>query len=405
MAYLNGKKLFMIVRTTEVPVNYQIKTITPSNFTSVVLPDSGYGGLSKVVINGILVDPHYSYTTYSDSTIAYTKTVPTGALDIANIDRVGGLSYKCLNLWDEQWEIGSYDTTTGAKDDTAPTRIRSTNSIKILPSTTYYFEQSTQTGGTYRIFQYTSDGTYINNIAIVTKGTFTTDATAVYIRFQCADGYGKTYNNDICINVSDSAINGSYYPYFEGLRNVFPTSIDVQDEDGYDFTDIIAYVQAQGYDLSLSTSSTLYNYVDLENKKAVINVASVDLGTLDWTMSGVYFGAGLSRMKNDGYNTVLLCSKYPTAYSQAQFVDKTISGVPVFSVKNVVVRDSDYSNATAFKQGMSGVMLNYELATPIEIDLSNLIVATTINVSTGILYFENEFNYAVPSFITYLLEV
>ena len=37
------------------------------------------------------------------------------------------------------------------------------------------------------------------------------------------------------------------------------------------------------------------------------------------------------------------------------------------------VRDTAYTDATAFKQAMSGVMLYYELAAPIVTDISSLI--------------------------------
>lgn len=128
------------------------------------------------------------------------------------------------------------------------------------------------------------------------------------------------------------------------------------------------------------------NYVDYENKKYVQCVSSIDLGTLDWkinTTSGVgkhfYGRVDPAKFKYLGvfgttvYN--VLCSKYRTvSRSSSVFVDKTITidGVDT-RVLQIQVKDSAYTDAAAFKQAMQGVMLYYELASPIITDISDLI--------------------------------
>lgn len=133
------------------------------------------------------------------------------------------------------------------------------------------------------------------------------------------------------------------------------------------------------------SAGTARNYVDYENKKYVQCVNSVDLGTLDWelnTTSSVgnhFYGSVkhfnfkyLGAFGTTVYN--VLCSKYRTvARSSNVFVDKTITVDGVAVVSQIQVKDTAYTDATAFKQAMQGVILYYELETPIVTDISSLI--------------------------------
>ena len=134
------------------------------------------------------------------------------------------------------------------------------------------------------------------------------------------------------------------------------------------------------------SAGTARNYVDYENKRYVQCVGSVDLGTLTWMKTssqsvGDYFYApvsaiGFKRLGAFGITVHnILCSKYITvARNPNAFVDKTIvlDGDSI-AVSQIQVKDTAYTDATAFKQAMSGVMLYYELANPIVTDISSLI--------------------------------
>ena len=134
------------------------------------------------------------------------------------------------------------------------------------------------------------------------------------------------------------------------------------------------------------SAGTARNYVDYENKRYVQCVGSVDLGTLTWMKTssqsvGDYFYApvsaiGFKRLGAFGITVHnILCSKYITAARNPNaFVDKTIvlDGDST-AVSQIQVKDTAYTDATAFKQAMSGVMLYYELANPIVTDISSLI--------------------------------
>lgn len=134
------------------------------------------------------------------------------------------------------------------------------------------------------------------------------------------------------------------------------------------------------------SAGTARNYVDYENKRYVQCVGSVDLGTLTWMKTssqsvGDYFYApvsaiGFKRLGAFGITVHnILCSKYITvARNPNAFVDKTIvlDGDST-AVSQIQVKDTAYTDATAFKQAMSGVMLYYELANPIITDISTML--------------------------------
>ena len=137
-----------------------------------------------------------------------------------------------VNIWDEQWELGYYDTSGEPTSGTSNIRSKNTNPIYINPNKTYYIKCPTTT--VVYICQYKTNGTFINRNSYQ-NATFTPNAEASYIKFSLQSAYGTTYNNDICINVSNASINGTYYPYqsqnYEinlGVENLFNTSLVVK---------------------------------------------------------------------------------------------------------------------------------------------------------------------------------
>ena len=173
------------------------------------------------------------------------------------------------------------------------------------------------------------------------------------------------------------------------------------------------------------SAGTARNYVDYENKRYVQCVGSVDLGTLTWMKTssqsvGDYFYApvsaiGFKRLGAFGITVHnILCSKYITvARNPNAFVDKTIvlDGDSI-AVSQIQVKDTAYTDATAFKQAMSGVMLYYELANPIVTDISSLIpddFLRNIEVEAlGSVTFKNsngDYHIPVPSEEEYIVKL
>ena len=134
-----------------------------------------------------------------------------------------------------------------------------------------------------------------------------------------------------------------------------------------------------GYGWSAGTAK---NWGDYENKKYYQCVQSVDLGTLEWFAgeSGkVNFQTsqvtGQKLTKNYTILPNIICSKYSAKVQNAMWGHTSVTGITTNANVDgyVYVNDTSYTDATAFKQAMSGVILYYELANPIVTDISSLI--------------------------------
>lgn len=127
-----------------------------------------------------------------------------------------GINSTGFNQWDEEWERGAYSLTNGDKI-VENTTIRCTNLIQVLPNTQYYCTNKTtaRVTGTIAMF-------YDSNRVLITKidgsrnyigignTSFITPLSAKYMSMYTTS---TTYNNDICINISDSVKNSTYEPY------------------------------------------------------------------------------------------------------------------------------------------------------------------------------------------------
>lgn len=134
------------------------------------------------------------------------------------------LKIRGFNQWDEEWELGTYNTSTGLPS-TGTNNVRCKNAIPIIPSCDYCFSRPVNNGAFNILWYDASD----NFILYETMGSstayrvFTPPSNARYVRFYMGGGYGTTYKDDICINVSDTSKNGTYEPYTSSTLDI-PTS-------------------------------------------------------------------------------------------------------------------------------------------------------------------------------------
>ena len=199
-----------------------------------------------------------------------------------------------------------------------------------------------------------------------------------------------------------------YYPYNAGeIVSAGVTEIAVGDT-AHQIPEAIRNLPGYGW-----SAGTAKNYVDYENKRYVQCVGNMDLGTLDWKFNttsavGNHFYAPAKHLNFKylgAFGTTIynaLCSKYRTvARSSNVFVDKTLTIDGVTVVSQIQVKDTAYTDATAFKQAMSGVILYYELANPIITDISTLIpddFLRNIEVEAGgsVTFKNSNDNYHIP---------
>lgn len=120
--------------------------------------------------------------------------------------------------------------------------------------------------------------------------------------------------------------------------------------------------------------------MDYENKKYVQCVGSVDLGTLSWRVDDrvsfeTFQLTGQKLTKNYNIAPNILCSKYPTKTQNELWGKINVTGITANGRVDgyVYVNDTSYTDATTFKKAMQGVMLYYELESPIVTDISDII--------------------------------
>lgn len=268
------------------------------------------------------------------------------------------------NLWDEVWGVGSINASSG-NDEGSKEAIYSKNYTPIIPNSTYIFVYA----GSAKIENvktrfYDHNKKYIgyndNNGQIVYPNkAFITPLNAFYVRFTLPPDYGNVYKNDIAL-IADSS--GTYVPYH---RNEHPIPEAIKALPGYGWS-----------------AGTARNYVDYENKKYVQCVGSVDLGTLNWVAGdsgkvGFQTSQVTGQKLTKNYNILpnIICSKYLAKTQNAMWGKTSVTGITTNASVDgyVYVNDTSYTDATAFKQAMQGVILYYELATPIVTDISTLI--------------------------------
>lgn len=113
-------------------------------------------------------------------------------------------------------------------------------------------------------------------------------------------------------------------------------------------------------------------YDEITPTKAIKRVGVVDLGSLDWTISGSFniFNSPLPNCKgSQTFLTVanILNAKYKITYYDYVAYHSSDKSIAVNPSGTAGIYDSSYTDTATFKTAMSGVYLYYELATPIEV--------------------------------------
>ena len=328
----------------------------------------------------------------TDSETAYQKTVPTGA-KLMSVKSIGGHSEvidgeivsagtesvveQGKNLLNADDYYAAYKQSDGSylnnSSDFAGINIPIGNYIgKTLIATLKATVSSQPTSffwlarinGTRIESSYAKGERVPANTTGIARLTFTPKTQKDTLSMTYGQGTGDVIVRDIQIELGDTPT--TYAPFH---RNV------------YQIPEVIKALPGYGW-----SAGTARNYVDYENKRYVQCVNSVDLGTLTWTAGGgissrtVFIASsrkicGQKLSYNSAIASNILCSKYLAKSQNEVWSDAAPVGIATNATidRYVYVNDTAYTDATAFKQAMQGVILYYELANPIVTDISSIL--------------------------------
>ena len=284
------------------------------------------------------------------SIVAYQPSgtpTPSSPLAISGYTGVN-LNVRGVNLWDEQWELGTISTSTG-ENAPSTTQIRSVNYIAVKAGATYYNK-----GYAITIYQYDANKNFLS-YSTVQVGTFTVGATTAYIRFWRT---ATTYNNDISINYPST--DTSYHAYD---TNSTTYAVSWQTEAGtvyggnLDLTSGVLTVTHKADNLSDKTFST--RYTGTTNK------------TLSATVSSLYVRAN-PEMKAEQYS-------YIEQSSASNLSNPDAKTVGIYSYNGGVSDDTIYIVCPIAETPQGKLM--YKLATPVTYQLTPVQVQALLGVN------------------------
>ena len=309
--------------------------------------------------NTALAMPLVSCKTEFMCTQASGTPSPSNPLAITGVDKVAIQHIGGYNLWNEQWELGSYWNDTGLPRPLTD-RIRCKDAIPVTQNTEiytpydmafmFYDKNNNILPSVSRTGYSRADNMYIRQSAN-TEGKFLIPNGACYMKFYMAQSYGTTYNNDVSINVPST--DKSYHPYISNT---------------------VTFIDLNG---------TRYGgYVDVVRGKLVVDKALVEYdgsSDEDWYLNGSY---GVYTMVDSNYRIRnLLVNKYKFSTTKASGSalsnNECCLNTPMASF---LIRDDNALSVSAFKSALSNLPMQvvFSMVTPIEISLSDIPTLSTI---------------------------
>ncbi|MDB8737177.1 hypothetical protein [Ruminococcus bicirculans (ex Wegman et al. 2014)] len=340
----------------------------------------------------------------TDTDTAYQKTVPTGA-KLMSVKSIGGHSEvidgeivsagvtevveQGRNLFDVE-KCAALGLYYGFEIDTNKTLQIALKDEKTCP-TNVSFGIVYVHGNTMANWLITSNGVR----ETITNSRDMTDSTQIMVA--CYPGNKETMQSiadafDIMLvdGIYKSDTMPAYAPYHS---NVYPIPETIRALPGYGWS-----------------AGTARNYVDYENKRYVQCVSSVDLGTLAWSyrpeQQRFYAIAdSITGKFSESFGIVpnIVVAKYDiVCFNDITTKTDNMKASAVKTANDyITIRNTAYTDAAAFKQAMSGVILHYELANPIITDISDLIpddFLRNIEVEAGgsVTFKNSNDNYRIP---------
>ena len=139
------------------------------------------GGVS---FKNVMIESGSTMTAYEP----YSNICPISGWDSVDVSVCG------INVWDEEWELGGINASTGETDSSSD-RIRSKNFVPCKEDTSYYFACPS---ANWRMFFYDANKTFVSYIGTYNSArVITIPNGVVFLKFWII---GTTYNHDISVN-------------------------------------------------------------------------------------------------------------------------------------------------------------------------------------------------------------
>lgn len=173
--------------------------------------------------------------------------------------------------------------------------------------------------------------------------------------------YVPSNENAVCIHLVHSGYrNRDYEPYVDDIHPL-PNIKRIKDSNG----DAL-------FPYGLLSAGSVHD--EITATKAIKRIGVVDMGTLSWQtiesfrakLAGAAIPYNMSIIPNIVHNNYQPIDSYTIVNHYSTSPDHIIA---VYPDTTLMVKDTSYTTAADFKQAMSGVLLYYELAEPIEVDL------------------------------------
>lgn len=253
-------------------------------------------------------------------------------------------------------------------------------------NTSYSFSFIPQNSTLCAVMWYAKDGSYISNNLIYSPTssgyTYTSPANATQGVLLLTTNQSNVQCSFTNIQIEKSATATTYSPY---KKITYPIPAEIQALEGYGWS-----------------AGTVYNYIDYERKVFVKNVGKLDLGSTEatWYYNTVqnFFSCVIN-----GMNSTTTTNAIVQGYTLKSVSTGWLGMVDYefgISAGSLRLHNSAYTTSEAFKQTLVGKYAYYELAEPIETDISAYISDDNlIEVeSGGTLTFPNSNgdNYRIP---------
>ena len=253
-----------------------------------------------------------------------------------------------FNAFDGELEEGQYDTTTGSKKP-LKAAFRSKNYFNVIGGQSYTVSYlNNQINQTFYIVKYDKNFNYLGYstawISDVKTRVITLENNVSYIAFHAyAEGISVPTDAKICFHLTNNNYRAGEYE--EHWSETKPLEID-----------------------ELKSAGNAYD--ELTQNELIRRIGVVDLGTAKWYYEAdknrfyTYSIENIKSFANNSQSANLVCIKYPTSPLADLTIDSGKDKIIAQSNLGVYIKDTTYTDATEFKNSLSGVLLCYELATP-----------------------------------------